>query len=319
VWTDEVRALDHAKPPFRVRMSKGVHVLVPRERVRLDVGLIIRTEKSVLFVIPWDRHWIIGTTDTPWDHDPAARPAATRADVDYLLAHVNSVLRDPLTADDVVGVYAGLRPLLDGASGETAKLSREHAVAEPAPGFFIVAGGKYTTYRVMAADVVDAAVQGLGRAVAPSLTKHLPIHGAVGFRELWADREHLATRLSVADVERLLGRYGSAVTDLFAMIDREPRLAAPLAGAGGYVAAEAVYAVTHEGALDLDDVLSRRTRIAIEYPDRGLAAAEEVARLIGEHLGWHDSAREEAVRAYAELARAERDALDAPDDTTALA
>lgn len=320
VWTDEVRGLDHAKPPFHVRMSKGVHILVPRDRVRLDVGLITRTEKSVLFVIPWDAHWIIGTTDTPWDHG-ADRPAATRADVDYLLAHVNSVLREPLTADDVVGVYAGLRPLLDGASGDTAKLSREHAVAEPSPGFFVVAGGKYTTYRVMAADVVDAAVEGLGRAVAPSLTKHLPIHGAVGFRELWADRSRLAARagLPVAVVERLLGRYGSAVTDLLAMIARTPRLGEPLAGAAGYLAAEAVYAVTHEGALDLDDVLSRRTRIAIEYPARGLAAAEEVAGLIGEHLGWSGGARQAAVRAYGELVQAELAAREAPDDASAMA
>jgi glycerol-3-phosphate dehydrogenase len=319
VWTDEVRALDRGRPPFRVRMSKGVHLVVPRDRVRLDVGLITRTEKSVLFVIPWERHWIIGTTDTPWDHEPD-RPAATRADVDYLLAHVNSVLRDPLTAEDVVGVYAGLRPLLDGASSDTAKLSREHAVAEPAPGFFVVAGGKYTTYRVMAADVVDAAVAGLGRAVAPSLTRHLPIHGAVGFRELWADRARLATPLlPAATVERLLGRYGSAVNDLFALVEQEPRLARPLAGADGYLAVEAVYAVTHEGALDLDDVLSRRTRIAIEYPDRGLAAAEEVAWLIAGHLGWSDAARQEAVRAYTELCRAEREALAAPDDTAALA
>ncbi|MFL6125410.1 glycerol-3-phosphate dehydrogenase/oxidase, partial [Actinophytocola sp.] len=261
VWTDEVRALAEARPPFRVRMSKGVHVLVPRSRIALDVGLITRTEKSVLFVIPWDRHWIIGTTDTPWDHDPA-RPTATRADVEYLLDHVNSVLRDPLTADDVVGVYAGLRPLLDpGAESDTTTLSREHAVAEPAPGFFVVAGGKYTTYRVMAADVVDAATAGLGRAVAPSLTRHLPIHGAVGFRELWADRARLATGLLAAEVvERLLGRYGSAVHDLLTMIARDPRLAEPLTAAPKYLAAEAVYAATHEGALDLDDVLSRRTR-----------------------------------------------------------
>jgi glycerol-3-phosphate dehydrogenase len=320
VWTDEVRALDHAKPPFHVRMSKGVHIVVPRDRVRLDVGLITRTEKSVLFVIPWDDHWIIGTTDTPWDHDPA-HPAATRADVEYLLGHVNSVLREPLGLDDVVGVYAGLRPLLDGASGDTAKLSREHAVAEPAPGLFVVAGGKYTTYRIMAADVVDAAVEGLGRAVAPSLTKHLPIHGAVGFREMWAERSQLAARagLSTATVERLLGRYGSAVTDLLTMIGRTPRLAEPLAGAGGYLAAEAVYAVTHEGALDLDDVLSRRTRIAIEYPGRGLAAAEEVAGLVGEHLGWGGGARQAAVRSYGELVQAELAARDAPDDASAMA
>ncbi|MFI7677290.1 glycerol-3-phosphate dehydrogenase/oxidase [Actinophytocola sp. NPDC049390] len=321
VWTDEVRALDHAKAPFHVRMSKGVHVLVPRDRLRLDVGLITRTEKSVLFVIPWDRHWIIGTTDTPWDHDPD-HPVATGADVDYLLAHVNAVLREPLTADDVVGVYAGLRPLLDAgvASGDTTKLSREHAVAEPAPGFFVVAGGKYTTYRVMAADVVDAAVKGLGRAVAPSLTRHLPIHGAVGFRELWTTRDTLAARagLPVATVERLLGRYGSAVTDLLAMIDRDPRLAAPLTGAGDYLAAEVVYAVTHEGALDLDDVLSRRTRIAIEYPDRGRAAVDQVADLVGEHLGWELSDRRAALDAYDERTRAELAALTARDDASAV-
>jgi glycerol-3-phosphate dehydrogenase len=315
VWTDEVRALDPAEPPFRVRMSKGVHLLVPRERIRLDTGLITRTEKSVLLVIPWGEHWIIGTTDTPWDHDPD-RPAATRADVDYLLAHVNSVLRDPLTEADVVGVYAGLRPLLDGAAGDTTKLSREHAVAEPAPGFFVVAGGKYTTYRVMAADVVDAAVAGLGRAVAPSLTRHLPIHGAVGFRELWASRASLAPSLPV---ERLLGRYGSAVTDLLAMVTRTPALAAPLTAAPGYLAAEVVYAVTHEGALDLDDVLSRRTRIAMEYPDFGSAAVEEVAALIAQPLGWTDADRASAIRTYQDRVAADLAALAAPDDDSAMA
>jgi len=312
VWTGQ--ALDVA-PPFHVRMSKGVHLLVPRDRIRLDVGLISRTEKSVLFVIPWDRHWIIGTTDTPWDLDPA-RPTATRADVDYLIDHVNSVLREPLTAADVVGVYAGLRPLLDAGADDTTKLSREHAVAEPAPGFFVVAGGKYTTYRVMAADVVDAAVAGLGRAVAPSLTRHLPIHGAVGFRELWADRARLAEGLPV---ERLLGRYGSAVNDLLVMIAREPRLAEPLTAAPGYLAVEAVYAVTHEGALDLDDVLSRRTRIAMEYPEFGVAAAPEVAALIAEPLGWSDAERESAVGAYREQVAGEMAALAAPDDASAMA
>jgi glycerol-3-phosphate dehydrogenase len=226
-------------------MSKGVHFLVPRERIRLSTGLITRTEKSVLFVIPWNQHWIVGTTDTPYTADPAD-PTATQADIDYLLAQVNTWLREPLTRTDIVGVYAGLRPLLDGKSSETTKLSREHAVAEPEPGLFVVAGGKYTTYRVMAADVVDAATKGLGRAVAPSLTRHLPLHGAVGYRELWADRHTVAARagLPLSTVERLLGRYGSALTDLLAMIDRDRDLAAPLAEAGGYLAAEAVYAVT---------------------------------------------------------------------------
>jgi glycerol-3-phosphate dehydrogenase len=302
VWTPQLCA----EVPFRVRMSKGVHFLVPRERIRLSTGLITRTEKSVLFVIPWNQHWIIGTTDTPYTADPA-NPTATEADVDYLLAQVNTWLREPLTRGDIVGVYAGLRPLLDGKSSETTKLSREHAVAEPEPGLFVVAGGKYTTYRVMAADVVDAAVRGLGRAVAPSLTRHLPLHGAVGYRELWADRDAVAARagLPLSTVERLLGRYGSALTDLLAMIDRDRDLAAPLDQAGAYLAAEAVYAVTHEGALDLDDVLSRRTRIAIEYPDDGAAAADQVADLIAPHLGWDPTSRSAAVDSYREIHRAE--------------
>lgn len=292
VWTEKNRA-------FRIQMSKGVHLLVPRDRIQLDTGLIMRTEKSVLFVIPWDRYWIIGTTDTPWENGPD-RPTATSDDVDYLLRHVNEALRDPLTTDDIVGVYAGLRPLLAGNGGETAKLSREHSVAEPEPGYFVVAGGKYTTYRVMAADVVNAAIRGLGKYAAPSLTQHLPIHGAVGYHELWADRTALAARagLSTSTVERLLGRYGSAITELITMIGQDQSLATPVTGADGYLAAEVVYAVTHEGALDLDDVLSRRTRISIEYPNHGLAAVEQVAELIGPHLGWDASARHEAVEVY---------------------
>ncbi|MGH3432336.1 MAG: glycerol-3-phosphate dehydrogenase/oxidase, partial [Thermocrispum sp.] len=188
VWTDQLHAAAGVTAPFRVQMSKGVHFLVRRERLDLGSGLIMRTEKSVLFVIPWDRHWIIGTTDTPWDEAPD-HPTATDADICYLLEHVNQVLAKPLTRDDVVGVYAGLRPLLAGAAGQnTARLSREHAVAEPAPGLYVVAGGKYTTYRVMAADIVDAAVASFGRAAPRSLTEHLPLVGALGFHELWDDR-----------------------------------------------------------------------------------------------------------------------------------
>jgi glycerol-3-phosphate dehydrogenase len=291
VWTEE-------NSGFRIQMSKGVHLVVARERIRLETGLIMRTEKSVLFVIPWGQHWIIGTTDTPYSDAPD-RPTVTAEDVDYLLRHVNSVLREPLTADDVIGTYAGLRPLLAGRNKETAKLSREHAVASPSPGHFVVAGGKYTTYRVMAADVVNAAVEGLG-GVAPSLTAGLPIHGAVGYRDLWANRIAFAARngLSVSTVERLLHRHGSAVTEVVELIRQDPSLAAPVTGAEAYLAAEIVHAVTHEGALDLDDVLSRRTRIAFEYPSRGLSCLEQVTDLVGARLGWDASARQEAVDAY---------------------
>ncbi|WP_035273969.1 glycerol-3-phosphate dehydrogenase/oxidase, partial [Actinoalloteichus caeruleus] len=150
VWTDELQRLSGSRGRFRVEASKGVHIVVPRDRIVAESGLILRTEKSVLFVIPWRNHWIIGTTDTEWNLD-LAHPAATRADIDYILEHVNSVLATPLTHDDIEGVYAGLRPLLAGESEDTSKLSREHAVARPAPGLIAIAGGKYTTYRVMAA------------------------------------------------------------------------------------------------------------------------------------------------------------------------
>ncbi|MGN6501792.1 MAG: glycerol-3-phosphate dehydrogenase/oxidase, partial [Pseudolysinimonas sp.] len=160
VWTDETQAMVGARGQFKVRASKGVHLVVPRDRFHSKVGLLLRTEKSVLFVIPWGRHWLIGTTDTDW-HLDKAHPAATAADIDYLLERVNEVLAVPLTRDDVEGVYAGLRPLLAGESEETSKLSREHIVAHTVPGLVVVAGGKWTTYRVMAKDAIDEAVAAL--------------------------------------------------------------------------------------------------------------------------------------------------------------
>ncbi|HEU4543872.1 MAG TPA: glycerol-3-phosphate dehydrogenase/oxidase [Jiangellaceae bacterium] len=320
VWTDELHRLAGTEGEFHVSMSKGVHILVSRDRMDLATGLIMRTEKSVLFVIPWDAHWIIGTTDTPWSLD-RANPAASRADIEYILDHVNAILRDPLTPDDIVGVYAGLRPLLAGRSSETAKLSREHAVSEPVPGLFVVAGGKFTTYRVMAADVVDAAASGLGREVAPSLTHRLPILGAVGFHEMWANRNVLAARARLARpaVERLLRRYGTASTDLLGMIERDAALAQPVEGAERYLRAEIVYAVTHEGALHLDDVLTRRTRASIETPDRGERAAPDVAELIAPLLDWDSETIAAEVAAYRAHVRAERAAQQAPNDESANA
>jgi glycerol-3-phosphate dehydrogenase len=320
VWTDEVHRIAGVPAPFEVRMSKGVHLTVPRDRIDLDTGLILRTEKSVLFVIPWGRQWIVGTTDTVWDLD-RNHPAASGADVDYLLERVNAVLAKPLTHDDVDGVYAGLRPLLAGESSETAQLSREHAVAEPAPGLFVIAGGKYTTYRVMAADVVDAAVRDFGSAVPPSLTEHLPIVGAVGYHELWADRAHLAQQawLDLPLVEHLLSRYGSAATELIELTAEMPELAEPIPGAAGYLRAEAVYAVTDEGALRLEDILTRRTRISIEEPDRGLAAAPEVAKLVAPLLDWDTDRVRAEVESYTRRVAAERAAQEAVDDESANA
>ncbi|QSB16530.1 glycerol-3-phosphate dehydrogenase/oxidase [Natronosporangium hydrolyticum] len=303
VWTGDLHRLAGVPGPFEVRTSKGVHLLVPRDRIELSTGLIMRTERSVLFVIPWHRHWIVGTTDTPWAGQ-LAEPTVTQSDVDYLLDHVNAVLRTPLTEADIDGAYAGLRPLLAGDTDETTQLSREHAVAEPAPGLFVVAGGKYTTYRVMAADVVGAAVAGLGRAVPPSLTDRLPLVGAVGYEELWRDRRRFAreTGLPVPTVARLLRRYGSAITDLVELVRADPTLGEPIPGAEGYLRVEAVYAVTHEGALDLTDVLARRLRAAVETGDGGHAAAEPVSELIAPVLGWDAQTRRTEVARYQEAA-----------------
>ena len=320
VWSDDVSKAAGIPAPFTVRASKGIHLVVPREKIDLDTGLILRTEKSVLFVIPWGRHWIVGTTDTEWDLD-REHPAASRADVDYVLDHLNAVLRTPITHDDIEGVYAGLRPLLAAKAAATTKLSREHAVAHPVPGLVIVAGGKYTTYRVMAADAVDVAMEDVGKPAPPSWTDRLPLAGADGYAELWLDRAAVARKagLPVARVEHLLQRYGGLIHELLSAIEERPSLGEPIPGAPDYLCAEAVYAVSHEGAVHLEDVLTRRTRISIEERDRGVAAAPEVAALMAPLLGWDSHKQRREVDYYLARVAAEREAQEQPDDVTANA
>jgi glycerol-3-phosphate dehydrogenase len=320
VWTDDTQGLADTRGQFHVRASKGIHLVVPRDRLQSDTGIILRTEKSVLFVIPWGRHWIIGTTDTDWSLDKA-HPAASSRDIDYLLEHVNSVLSSPLTREDVEGVYAGLRPLLTGESESTSKLSREHVVGHPVPGLVVVAGGKYTTYRVMARDAVDEAAFGLYDRVPESCTDRVPLLGADGYQALWNQRRTLAADAGIhpARVEHLLNRYGSCIHELIAMLRAEPALAEPLPGADDYLAVEARYAVTHEGARHVDDVLARRTRISIESWDRGVAAAPAVAELIAGPLGWDAGQAQREVDHYLARVQAERDSQTKPDDDTAEA
>jgi glycerol-3-phosphate dehydrogenase len=318
VWTDDTQSLVGERGQFKVRASKGIHLVVPRDRIQGSSGLILRTEKSVLFVIPWGRHWIIGTTDTDWALDKA-HPAASAADIDYLLDHVNEVLERPLTHADVEGVYAGLRPLLSGESDATSKLSREHAVAHTAPGLVVVAGGKYTTYRIMAKDAVDAAVHALDAKVPPSVTADVPLLGAEGFGAVKNARYQLAQRygLHVARIEHLLGRYGSMVHEVLDLVAADPSLGEPLTGAADYLRAEVVYAASHEGARHLEDVLARRTRISIETFDRGIGAVEEAARLMAPVLGWSDDQVEREVEHYRKRVDAERESQKMPDDETA--
>jgi glycerol-3-phosphate dehydrogenase len=318
VWTDDIQNMVGERGMFHVRASKGVHLLIPRDRLQLDTGLILRTEKSVLFVIPWGRHWIVGTTDTDWELD-RAHPAASRSDIDYIFKHVNKVLREPLTHEDVEGVYAGLRPLLSDESESTSKLSREHTVAVPVPGLVAIAGGKYTTYRVMAKDAVDAAARSLEKRVPPSITHETPLVGADGYFALRNRKEALAaeTGLHPARIEHLLNRFGSRIFELTAEIARDPELGKPMPGADDYLAAEVRHAVTHEGAQHLEDVLTRRTRISIEAWDRGLASAEPAARLMADVLGWDDDTVAREVDLYRGRVAAERESQEMPDDQAA--
>jgi glycerol-3-phosphate dehydrogenase len=318
VWTDDTQSLVGERGQFHVRASKGIHLVVPRDRIQSSTGLILRTATSVLFVIPWGRHWIVGTTDTDWALDKA-HPAASSTDIDYLLDQVNQVLQTPLVRADVQGVYAGLRPLLSGESESTSKLSREHTVASPSPGLVVVAGGKYTTYRVMARDAVDACVHGLGRSVPKSCTERVPLLGAEGYPALWNRRAVLAREsgLHVARIEHLLGRYGSLIDEVLDLIRVDPALGRPLDGAEDHLRAEIVYAAAAEGARHLEDALTRRTRISIETFDRGVEAAPAAARLMGGVLGWTAEQAKREVENYRLRVEAERASQEQPDDETA--
>lgn len=298
VWTDDIEALvgEHRND---VRASKGIHLMVPRDRIDSETGVLLRTEASVLFVIPWDGHWIVGTTDTPWSLN-RAHPAASRSDIEYLISWVNTALRRPLSIDDVVGVYAGLRPLLEGESNETSKLSREHAVIDRDNGLVSVAGGKYTTYRVMASDAVDAVAPYLDGELPPSPTATIPLVGATAPLD-----------------ERIHTRYGSLKTDIGESIAANPHYGERVVRDAPYLVAEVAYAVTHEGALHLDDVLTRRTRLSIETTHRGVAASPTVAAVMGEILDWDEDTIEREIVHYEARVRAELDSQRQPDDHTA--
>jgi glycerol-3-phosphate dehydrogenase len=269
-------------------------------------------------VIPWKNHWLIGTTDTDWNLD-LAHPAATRRDIDYLLDHVNRVLVTPLTDSDIEGVYAGLRPLLAGESEETSALSREHAVARVVPGLISIAGGKYTTYRVMAADAVNAAMEDLPKLVPSSCTDRVPLLGADGYFAMRNQVDTLAAEYGLHPyrVRHVLDRYGSMIRDVLEPGLADPSLLHTVPGAADYLMAEIRYAVTHEGALHLEDVLARRTRISIEYPHRGVDSADAVAILIGSILGWDEARRQAEVAQYTARVQAERASQAKADDADA--
>ncbi|WP_232009934.1 glycerol-3-phosphate dehydrogenase/oxidase [Actinomyces howellii] len=324
VWTEQTQDMATTEGGLKVLASKGIHIVVPRQAIDAQTGIFLRTEKSVLFIIPWPRYWVIGTTDTPWTQD-VSKPVATSADIDYVLEHANEVLTRPIRREDIIGTYAGLRPLLQphlkpGAEAASTKVSREHTVTRVAPGLTAIAGGKLTTYRVMAVDAVDHAL-GEARAHAhPSATADLPLVGAARYHEEAARAGEVARSRgwTLARVTHLLDRYGDELPALLAAIDEAGPEAAwdrPLALAPDFLRAEVAWAVTHEGAAHLDDVLLRRVRLDIEQRDRGLAAAQEVLEVMAPLLGWGEEEVAAERASYAarveQIAAAENEGTDA--------
>jgi glycerol-3-phosphate dehydrogenase len=310
VWADDVRALDEGTHPGSIRPAKGIHITVPWDKVRNDIAAVlpVRRDKRSIFVVPWEGpdgtvgpggFTYVGTTDT--DHDgPLDDPQCTEDDITYLLDALNGALQSPVGRDDVLGTWAGLRPLVKAAtSGRTADLSRQHRVALSEGGVVTVTGGKLTTYREMAEDTVDAVVDHLRDRVDHHIrrgrTANMQLRGAEGWEEARAADAHLG------------GRYGGEARVVQAIVDHDPTMAEPLVPGLPYRRAEAVYAVRYEMATTIDDVLSRRTRARLLDRDATAAAADDVARLVGDELGWSDERRDQEVAAYRRAADRERD------------
>ena len=303
VWSDQLHEKFGLKAGYSVRMSKGSHIVVPKSAINSQSGVIIKTDLSVLFIIPWGEQWIVGTTDTDYQ-ESKEEPLASSDDVSYIINQANRVLEPKLRRDQVIGVFAGLRPLVStDPDSPTTKLSREHVVDSPAPGFVSIAGGKYTTYRVMAEDAVDEAVNHLRRIVPDSTTENLAIIGAEGYSVLINKIPKLAKEYGLAEdtIRHLLDRYGSLFEEVLAPAKDDSTLLEPLIEGLPYIKAEALYAITHEAALSIDDLLSRRTRIAFEASDSGLSITSYLGELLGKYAGLEEKEIAKSINEYEQM------------------
>ena len=320
VWTDAVRTLEDGIDPDTIRPAKGVHVTVPWDKVRNDIAVIIPVpkDKRSLFVVPWGpkpdgtfTHTYVGTTDTDYQ-GPIDDPQCTKDDIDYVLRALNASVTTGITAEDVTGVWAGLRPLVKqvnaedgtgkgGKAARTADLSRRHVVLTSDSGIITVTGGKLTTYREMAQDTVDAALKVLEKNSSTSTkniktakcrTKNLKLHGARGYKE---------PRTSGSLEAHLAHRYGSDISVIQALIATNSRLSETLIAGLPYIKAEAIYSVIHEMALSLDDILSRRTRALLFDREATRQAAQSVAELVAPFAGWDAQRIEKEVLAFHEI------------------
>lgn len=308
VWSDEVRTLDEGHDPDSIRPAKGIHITVPWDKVRNDIAVVVPVpkDKRAVFVVPWGELTYIGTTDTDYD-GPNEDPPVTKDDVEYLLGAMKFT---GITESDVVGTWAGLRPLVkSGASGRTADLSRRHKVVASPSGVVSVTGGKLTTYREMAADTIDLVVEQLGDR-APvvsktSRTKKLRLRGASGFDALVGSTDEATVHLA--------NRYGGEARTVLALAEADPSLREPLVAGLPYLRAEAVFAVRHEMARSVDDVLSRRTRARLLARDASAHAAADVAALIAPILGLSEAEADAQVAEYRRLVDLERTSAELPE------
>ncbi|MGA1279458.1 MAG: glycerol-3-phosphate dehydrogenase [Candidatus Nanopelagicaceae bacterium] len=310
VWTTALYERFDIKPGYQVRMSKGSHIVVPGDAISSEGGIIIKTNVSVLFIIPWFGKWIVGTTDTEYDEDPT-QPVASDADIDYILDQANRVLKPRLKRSDVIGVYAGLRPLISSSpDSPTTKLSREHIVDRPTPGFVSIAGGKYTTYRVMAEDAVDIACAELRRITPDSETANLALIGADGYQALRNRLPLIANEYGISEESavHLIDRYGTLMIEVLDL-GKELKQLDLIDPSLPYLRAEISYAVRSEGAMNLADIIDRRTRIGFESDDHGLSIIEEVATIAAKALGWSAARKRKEIEEFKEHVAAERIAL----------
>lgn len=320
VWSDDVRALDEGSHPNSIRPAKGVHITVPWQKVRNEVAVVIPVPKDrrSVFVVPQGRFTYVGTTDTDYD-GPIDDPQCTPEDIEYLLRALNGSCTETVTTEDIVGTWAGLRPLVKAASsGRTADLSRKHKVARSASGLVTITGGKLTTYREMAADTVDEVVEDVlsqrpgATEVGRSVTKKLRLRGAAGYETLASAR---AAYPSIDDalLEHLGGRYGGEARVLMAAIEDDPQLAAPVVEGLPYTWAEVRFAARHEMARSVGDVLSRRTRAQLFGRDDSAAAADAVAAVLAEELGWSTEQADRSAQEYRDELEHERLVAELPE------
>jgi len=318
VWSDEVRAFEEHHDPHSIRPAKGIHITVPNDAFPCDIAAVIpvREDHRSIFVVSWGDQVYLGTTDTEWD-GPLDDPSCLPEDIDYILDAANAITTRPIARGDITGIWTGLRPLLAPVAGKhapkerTADLSRRHTVRTSKGGVVTVTGGKLTTYRKMAEDTVDTVVEVMGRRSIGCVTRDLRLRGAGSGSPIRGrpDPKGVGARTPGADdaaavAAHLAGRYGTETPDVLSVAEGRPELLEPLVGGLHYLGVEAVYAVRHEMACSIADVLDRRTRASLRDARSAAGAAVQVAALIGPELHWgEDRIRNEAA-AYASALRA---------------